>query len=33
MTEAVSQIPPEDLDTLAYYVARFRGPAGALTGK
>ena len=33
MTGAVSQIPPEDLDTLAYYVARFRGPAGALTGK
>jgi cytochrome c553 len=30
---AVSQIPPEDLDTLAYYVARFRGPAGALTEK
>ncbi|TMQ05565.1 MAG: c-type cytochrome [Deltaproteobacteria bacterium] len=33
MTEAVSQIPPEDLDTLAYYVAQFRGPAAALTGK
>jgi cytochrome c553 len=33
MTAAVSQIPPEDLDTLAYYVARFRDPAGALTGK
>jgi cytochrome c553 len=33
MTEAVSQIPPEDLDTLAYYVARFRAPAGAITGK
>lgn len=33
MTAAVSQIPPEDLDTLAYYVARFRGPAGAPTGK
>jgi cytochrome c553 len=32
MTE-VSQVPPEDLDTLAYYVARFSGPAGALTGK
>ena len=30
---AVSQIPPEDLDTLAYYVARFRDPAGSLTGK
>ena len=30
---AVSQIPPEDLDTLAYYVARFSGPARALTGK
>ena len=25
MTAAVSQIPPEDLDTLAYYVARFTG--------
>lgn len=33
MTAAVGQIPPEDLDTLAYYVAQFRGPAGALTGK
>lgn len=33
MTAAVSQIPPEDLDTLAYYVARFRGPAEALTEK
>jgi cytochrome c553 len=33
MTAAVSQIPPEDLDTLAYYVARFRGPAGEPTGK
>jgi cytochrome c553 len=33
MTAAVSQIPPEDLDTLAYYAARFPGPAGALTGK
>jgi cytochrome c553 len=33
MTAAVSQIPPEDLDTLAYYAARFSGPAGALTGK
>ena len=33
MTAAVSQIPPEDLDTLAYYVARFRGPAGAPSGK
>jgi len=32
MTEAVSQISPEDLDTLAYYVARFGGPAGTLTG-
>lgn len=29
MPAAVSQIPPEDLDTLAYYAARFRGPAGA----
>ena len=28
MVEAVSQIPVEDLDTLAYYVARFTGPAG-----
>ena len=33
MTAAVSQIPPEDLDTLAYYVARFRGPPGAPTAK
>jgi cytochrome c553 len=33
MTEAVNPIPPEDLDTLAYYVARFGGPAGALPGK
>jgi cytochrome c553 len=33
MTAAVSQIPPEDLDTVAYYVARFRGPGEALTGK
>lgn len=33
MTAAVSQVPPEDLDTLAYYVARFRGPAGAPAGK
>jgi cytochrome c553 len=33
MTAAVSQIPPEDLDTLAYYAAQFRGPAGALTRK
>jgi cytochrome c553 len=33
MTAAVSQIPPEDLDTLAYYMARFRDPAGVLTGK
>jgi cytochrome c553 len=32
MTEAVSQIPPEDLDTLAYYAARSRGPARALSG-
>ncbi|HEX2541203.1 MAG TPA: c-type cytochrome [Caldimonas sp.] len=27
MTEAVSRIPVEDLDTLAYYVARFTGAA------
>ena len=33
MTAAVSQIPPEDLDTLAYYAARFRGPEGAPIGK
>jgi hypothetical protein len=33
MTVAVSQIPPEDLDTLAYYVARFRGPEGPPAGK
>jgi cytochrome c553 len=29
MTAAVSQIPPQDLDTLAYYVARFPGAAAA----
>jgi cytochrome c553 len=29
MTAAVSQIPAEDLDTLAYYVARFPGAAAA----
>jgi len=33
MTAAVSQIPSEDLDTLAYYAARLRGPAEALTGQ
>jgi len=33
MTEAVSQISEEDLDTLAYFAARFGDPAGALTGK
>lgn len=27
MSEAVSQVSPEDLDTLAYYAARFTGPA------
>jgi cytochrome c553 len=32
MTE-VSQIPQEDLDSVAYYVARFSGPAGPLTGE
>jgi len=32
MTEAVSQIPPEDLDTLAYYAARLAGPAGQSQG-
>jgi len=31
MTGAVSQIPPADLDTLAYYVARFGDSAGTLT--
>jgi cytochrome c553 len=31
MTEAVSQVPLEDLDTLAYYAARFTAPAA--TGK
>jgi cytochrome c553 len=31
MTEAVSQVSPEDLDTLAYYAARFAAPAA--TGK
>ena len=33
MTSAVSHIPPEDLDTLAYYVARFPGPAAVPVGK
>jgi cytochrome c553 len=33
MTSAVSQIPVADLDVLAYYVARFAGPAGAPAGK
>jgi cytochrome c553 len=33
MSAAVSQIPPDDLDTLAYYVARFSDPAGSLTGR
>ncbi|MBV9892371.1 MAG: c-type cytochrome [Rhizobacter sp.] len=29
MIEAVSQVPPEDLDTLAYYAARIGAPAAA----
>jgi cytochrome c553 len=33
MTEAVSQIPPEDLETLAYYAARFRGATEEVSGK
>lgn len=33
MTEAVSGIAPEDLDTLAYYVARFPGAAAKPPGK
>jgi len=33
MSAAVSQIPPEDLDTLAYYVARFPGPVAAPLAK
>jgi cytochrome c553 len=33
MTAAMSQVPPEDLDPLAYYVARFLGPAEPLTGQ
>ena len=33
MTAALSQIPPEDLDTLAYYVARFPGPVAVPAGK
>jgi len=32
MTAAMSQVPPEDLDPLVYYVARFRGPAEPVTG-
>lgn len=33
MTAAVSQIPPEDLDTVAYYAARLGDSAGSVTGK
>jgi cytochrome c553 len=33
MTAALSQIPPEELDTLAYYVARFPGPVAAPAAK
>ena len=33
MTAALSQIPPDDLDTLAYYVARFPGPVAVPAGK
>jgi cytochrome c553 len=33
MIQAVSGIPVEDLDTLAYFAARFPGPAAAPPGK
>lgn len=33
MTAAVSQIPVQDLDTIAYYVARFPGAVAASAGK
>lgn len=33
MGEAVSRIPPEDLDTLAYYIARFPGAPTQPAGK
>ena len=33
MTAALSQIPPEDLDTLAYYVARFPGAVAVPAAK
>ena len=33
MTAALSQVPLEDLDTLAYYVARFPGPIANPSGK
>jgi len=33
MSAAVSQIPLEDLDTLAYYLARFPGPVAIPAGK
>jgi cytochrome c553 len=33
MSAAVSQIPLEDLDTLAYYLARFPGPVAVPAGK
>lgn len=33
MIGAVAQIPVEDLDTMAYFAARFTGPAGTPAGK
>jgi cytochrome c553 len=33
MPAAVSQIPLEDLDTLAYFAARFPGPTAAAAGR
>jgi hypothetical protein len=33
MTSAVSHVPVEDLDTLAYYVARFPGALARPVGK
>jgi cytochrome c553 len=32
MSAALSQVPLEDLDTLAYYLARFPGPVAGTTG-
>ncbi|MBO9515628.1 MAG: c-type cytochrome [Variovorax sp.] len=33
MVEALNGIPPEDLDTLAYYISRYPGPSAKAAGK